>query len=78
MTDELPLASDRPGLHAGSLYATAQSVAMGGTAVGLGVPVAVVGGCYLAVKGTSFCVTKYRSYPAPTRPESPPIDEKEV
>lgn len=62
---------------AGGLYATAQSMAMGGTAIGLGMPVAVVGGCYLAFKGTSFCVTRYRSNSAPSRPESPPINEKE-
>ncbi|DBA96417.1 TPA: hypothetical protein ACH3X1_015313 [Trebouxia sp. C0004] len=46
---------------AGGLYATAQAMAMGGTAVGLGTPVAIVSGFYLAFKGTSFCVTKYRS-----------------
>ncbi|KAL3131312.1 hypothetical protein ABBQ38_000604 [Trebouxia sp. C0009 RCD-2024] len=62
---------------AGGLYATAQSLAMGQTAVGLGMPVAVVSGCYLAVKGTSLCFTRYRSSSAATCPERPPIDEKE-
>ncbi|KAL3144588.1 hypothetical protein ABBQ32_004312 [Trebouxia sp. C0010 RCD-2024] len=69
--------TDLTWLHAGGLYATAQSMAMVGTSIGLGMPVAVVGGCYLAFKGTSFCVTRYRSNSAPSRLESPPINEKE-